>query len=65
MQDLRAVVKKTSTFLGKSLTESQIDELLEKLSFKEMAKTYNEADEQARASGFFNQEGHFLRKGKQ
>lgn len=58
------MVKKCCAHLGKSFTESQIDELLENLSFKEMAEEFKKNDERARAAGYFNEEGSFLRKGE-
>merc|ERR1719175_191623 len=45
-QDLASVVRKTSDFLGKNLTEEQITALVEHLDFKSMKsnKAVNKAD---------------------
>ena len=65
MQDLRGEVEKVAQFLGKSLTEEKMTKLLEHLKFDNISKNESVNFEIGKKIGFMNQDGAFIRKGKQ
>ncbi|XP_054263239.1 luciferin sulfotransferase-like [Macrosteles quadrilineatus] len=67
-KDLPSVVQRTSEFLGKNLTDKQVDELCEHLSFKNMknnrAVNYEEVIEINKKYKLVEAEGSFMRSGQ-
>ena len=70
LQDLRKVIYKTAKFLDKSLTEEQVDKLMNHLSFENMknnrAVNYEPLIELNQKNGIFDRDlnGSFIRCGK-
>ncbi len=68
MQDLSSVVKRTGAFLGKSFSESELEQLLHHLSFESMKGNpyvnYDEITEYLTNIHGQGRRTHFIRKGK-
>lgn len=63
MQDLRGEIAKVAKFLGKELTEEQLDRLREHLRFENLQKNEAVNNEFGKKMGVMNTEGRFMRKG--
>lgn len=57
------MVKKISSFLGKDLTEEQLDNVVKHSTFKNMKKIPQASYEQVSGDLFNHSEGVFMRKG--
>ena len=63
MQNLRREIDKVSHFLGKTLSEAQVQSLLNHLRFDNFAKNEAVNYNPAKKGGFANDSGNFIRKG--
>jgi len=63
LQDLAREIKRVATFFGKTLTEKQVDYLKEHLGLDSFRKNEFVNKESGKKTGFFNSDGHFIRKG--
>jgi hypothetical protein len=61
-QDLRRFIVETADFLGKELTEEEVQKLYETLSFDQFKKYISETDKQLNSKENVNDD--FVRKGK-
>jgi estrone sulfotransferase len=64
IQDLRAEIQRLAEFLGKSLTDEQLIQLKEHLTFENFAKNEAVNNSTDKKHGAFNEGGSFIRKGK-
>lgn len=64
LQDKAGSIRKISKFLGKSLSETEVDKLADHLSFKKMKENPAVNKEEFRGMGLYTNEGSFLRKGQ-
>lgn len=62
-RDLRGQLEKMSTFLGKELSEDQLNRLREHLQFDNVKKNETINMESGKKIGMLNQDGSFIRKG--
>ena len=62
-RDLRGEIKKMATYLGRDLSESQLDRLREHLKFDSIEKNPTVNNEGALKSGNLNDEFKFMRTG--
>ena len=62
-RDLKGELKKMAFFLGKELSEDQLDRLKEHLQFENIQKNETVNMEEMRKIGFLNDGGQFIRKG--
>lgn len=60
-EDLSSVIKKTSLFLGKNVTDDQLQELTKFLSFESMKSNYGKMNREHNVEGHENY--NFFRKG--
>ena len=63
LQDLRGEVIKVVDFLGKTLSDEKLDQLIQHLQFDSFAKNESVNYEVGKVLGLMNSTGHFLRKG--
>ena len=63
MQDLRGGIEKVAQFLGKSLSENQLEKLVQHLTFENLSKNSAVNKEEGKTSGSFHEDGNFMRKG--
>ena len=63
-KDLATNVRKVAKFLGKELTNENVEALVDHLSFKKMKNNPAVNKEQAKIAKRFNEEGSFIRKGE-
>merc|ERR1740128_321186 len=63
-RNLRGEIEKVCKFLGKSLSEAQVQSLLNHLRFDNFAKNEAVNYNPAKKGGFANDSGNFIRKGK-
>lgn len=63
-RDLRGEILKVATFLGKSLSDEQLEKLAEHLHFDNFQKNESVNNESGKKTGAMNEDGHFIRKGK-
>ena len=63
-EDLATNVRKVSKFLGKELTNENVEAMVDHLSFKKMKNNPAVNKEQAKIAKRFNEEGSFIRKGE-
>ena len=63
-KDLVTNVRKVSKFLGKELTNENVEALVDHLSFKKMKDNPAVNKEDAKTAKLFNEEGAFIRKGE-
>lgn len=63
-QDQASSIRKVAKFLGKSLTDSQVDALVDHLDFNKMKVNPAVNKEEYRQHSFNHKEGSFLRQGK-
>ena len=64
IQNLRGEIDKVCAFLGKTLTEEQIQSPLEHLHFDNFSKNRAVNYETTKEKGFANDKGNFIRKGE-
>ena len=64
MKDLRSEIEKVAAFLGKSVTEEQIDLLRNHLHIDTFAKNESANNEVGKAIGMMNKDGKFVRNGR-
>ena len=62
-QNLRGEIDKVCAFLGKALSEEQIQSLLKHLHFDSLSKNQAVNFEPLKEDGFVNETGNFMRKG--
>ena len=62
-KNLRKEIEKMANFLGKELTEDQIDRLNQHLKFENIQKNDAVNNERYRKAGMSDNEGKFIRKG--
>lgn len=63
MKDLRSEIKKVAEFLGISITEDQLQKLLDHLKFENIAKNESVNFEVGKKVGFMHDDAKFIRKG--
>ncbi|KAI9563465.1 hypothetical protein GHT06_010928 [Daphnia sinensis] len=63
-RDLRGEIEKVAKFLGKSLTDEQLDKLREHLRFDNFQKNESVNNKAAKKFGAMNEDGRFIRNGK-
>ena len=63
MQDLRGEIRKVATFLGRSLTEDELDNMKKHLSFSNFQENPMVNNEMPKQFGIMKEDGHFIRKG--
>jgi hypothetical protein len=63
LQDLRGGIERVARFLGKSLSEDQLEKLTQHLTFENLSKNSAVNKEDGKTSGSFNENGQFMRKG--
>ena len=64
LQNLRGEIAKVAKFLGKQLSEDQLNKLTEHLRFDNFKNNEAVNNEAAKEMGLFNKEGSFIRKGR-
>lgn len=62
-QDLGKEIRKVAAFLGKNLTDEQVDLLVEHLRFDKLKNNEFVNKEGGKKSGSFNIDGNFMRRG--
>jgi len=63
-RDLRGQLEKMAKFLGKDLSQEQLDRLREHLKFENIEKNEAVNNEHGKKTGFMNEDqGKFIRKG--
>ena len=62
-RDLRGQLEKMATFLGKDLSQDQLDRSREHLKFENIEKNEAVNNEHGKKIGYMNEEGKFIRKG--
>ena len=60
---MKGQIEKVAAFLNKTLSEKQLDELVEHLRFDNFSKNESVNGEAGKETGFLNRDGHFIRKG--
>nr|CAH0100697.1 unnamed protein product [Daphnia galeata] len=63
-KDLRGGIEKVAKFLGKSLSEDQLEKLVQHLTFENLSKNSAVNKEDGKTSGSFHEDGNFMRKGE-
>lgn len=63
MKNLRGGIEKVAKFLGKSLSEDQLEKLVQHLTFENLSKNSAVNKEDGKTSGSFHEDGNFMRKG--
>ena len=63
-KDLASNVRKVAKFLGKELTDENVEAMVDHLSFKKMKNNPAVNKEEGKAIRLFNESGSFMRKGE-
>ena len=63
-KDLAKNVRKVAKFLGKELTDENVEALVDHLSFKKMKNNPSVNKEEAKTANMFKEDGVFMRKGE-
>ena len=61
--DLQGQLQKMARFLGKDLSEDQLNRLMEHLKFENIRKNEAVNNESGKKMGMMNEDGNFIRKG--
>jgi len=61
--DLQGQLEKMAKFLGKDLSEDQLNRLMEHLKFENIRKNESVNNESGKKMGMMNEDGNFIRKG--